>query len=863
MSDPRDDLPITPQRDNPSMLDAQSAGQSRPFYPGLPTGTGLGKYRILERIRAYHNAVVYKARDLMLDRLVAVKQMTPELIDSPIACGNFRREAQFLARIPKDSRHILNIHELIEDEIGLFIVEEYIPGHWLESLIFKRQIDHAGAYRLLKTAANGLRTLRQHMIVHRDIQPGNIMITKNGGAKIANFASAGQEGDLSPPPVITPQYAAPELLLEQRYDDRVDIYGLGMTVYEVCVGRQALERHFPEIYSSPFPVGKWIEWQTDLSRHLPDASELNPLVPPALTTILRRMTAKDLDHRYRSIDEVLDAVSAYFTGPDRVAPGRMLEHSGGDNAASSRKQRRLPPPSAVPFAPNIYDGPTAEPVNPPTSTHTVRSARRRFNDEARWQWGPEESIDTVIKPKTRGRGEFNRPRRAARGFAPPRPQQVVAIPPPPAVKPAAHKKRPPRVLAWTISFMCLVVGGGAAGYVGWYYGYGPGAIHPIEPLMDQGIAKYEAGEYVAAGKLFNEASRLKLDDRDAIAWGERTKFWLELVEAQLALSRDEYDMVHSILRIAARRGVNPAKVDELQQKAWLKRDAQRLATEGMQDIAEGNLPAVEAKLDEYAAKAAAVGLDPTRLKDTLKETRLDLKQREYLTQSTEALKAGKYLEAITALEKAEQIQPSSATRELRGAISNAQARNQWNERGDMAMADKDFSEAERCYSQALLVSPDVDTEKKSRLARAYLLYAEARKAIKAGDLLEAERKLKSSLWNTPTGEAQTKLTRMAAAFDAARIVKRGDRRAEDGEFEKALELYERALPSLPAPADEACREKINAVKCNKLIWEGDQAFKDGDAEKAERLYLEARKLGAGKEVDGRLDRLHHPTSNPS
>jgi serine/threonine protein kinase len=73
--------------------------QPRALSQGLPTGTGLGKYRILEPIHRTHNATLYKARDAMLDRLVIVKQMAPELSDNPIACGHFKREAQILARI--------------------------------------------------------------------------------------------------------------------------------------------------------------------------------------------------------------------------------------------------------------------------------------------------------------------------------------------------------------------------------------------------------------------------------------------------------------------------------------------------------------------------------------------------------------------------------------------------------------------------------------------------------------------------------------------------------------------------------------------------------------------------------------------
>ncbi|MCC7313674.1 MAG: protein kinase [Planctomycetes bacterium] len=862
MSDPRDDLPIMPSRDKPSVVDAHSVEQSRPFYPGLPTGTGIGKYRILGRIRAYHNAVVYKARDLMLDRLVAIKQMTPELIDSPIACGNFRREAQFLARIPKDSRYILNIHELIEDELGLFIVEEYVPGHWLESLIFKRHIDQSGAYRLLKTASMGLRTLHNHMIVHRDIQPGNIMITKNLSAKLANLASAAQEGDLSPPPVITPQYAAPELLLEQRYDNRVDIYGLGMTVYEICVGRPALERHFPEIYSSPFPVGKWIEWQTDASRHLPDASELNPLVPPALTTILRKMTAKSLDHRYSSIDQVLEAVAAYLTGAPTTASARLLKGYSESGAQDSWQQKLLPNAEAPAETRDNYEMPAAEPTRRRTHTHTVRSARQRFRDEARWEWGAEAIVETPVGPRTRGAGTWNRQRRPGRGFSPPRPQKVVVIPPPPSSKPIVHKSHAPRVLAWTISLLFFLISVGAIGYGGWYYNYGPGATHPVEPVIAKGIAAYEAGRYEESERQFAAAAGMKLSDRDKNIWSERIQFWTELVQAQFALNRDEYEVVQVLLRNAARSGIDPAKVDELQQKAWLKHDAQRLASQGMEEIAAGNIHAVEEKLEEYAQKAAAVGLDPTRLESTLKETKQDIKQREYLQQATKALREGKFLEAITACEKAEQVLVSTATRELRNAIANAQARQDWIDKGDRAIADREFSEAERCYSNALLIGPDIATEKKGRLARAFVLLDEALENIKAGELLDAESKLKSSLWNTETPEVRAKLAQLDSAFAAARLVRRADRRAEEGDFERARSLYERALPSLPTPADERCRQKLLGIKRAKLLWDGDQALGNGDREMAEDLFIQARKLAPGKDVDDRLNRLNHPTSGP-
>lgn len=865
MSESREDFPILPPRAETQALDADSIARTKPFYPGLPTGTGIGKYRILERIRTYHNAVAYKARDLMLDRLVAVKQMSPDLIDSPIACGNFRREAQLLARIPKDSRYILNIHELIEDEMGLFIVEEYVPGHWLESLIFKRQVDFRTAYKLLKTAAMGLRTLHANMIVHRDIHPGNMMVSKSGNVKIANLSSAAHEGDLSPPPVITPQYAAPELLLEKRYDNRVDIYGLGRVIYEVCVGRPAIERHFADIFESPFPVGRWIEWQTDYSENLPDACELNPLVPPQLSAILRRMTAKSLDLRYTSMDEVLDAISGFFTkqaGSTAATPPFVAPDEPSSTSGRHRSARYLPAQLDYPASHGPTGGPTGEPVRRPTSTHTVRSVHQPYAEPSRWDWAAERGGDAYSTPEPSRRTAQRRGRRAATAFAPPRPQPVALVPALPRVR-EVHKKRSPRILVWTLSFLMILTLGGAGAAAVWYFQYGPGTVNPIEALIQQGIQEYERGQISLAQSHFEEAQRVETTVRDAAVWRERCKFWLELTAAQIALENGHFDTVAALLRDASKRGVNPAKVDELQQKAWLKRDAQRLAAEGLEHLAEGNLIAVEARLDEYAEKAAAVGMDPTSLKDSLNLTRKEMKYQDYLKQAREALHRGELLEAITACERAENLQITSATRELRNSITNAQSRKQWVDKGDQAMIDRDFAEAERCYIRAIQITPGVELERKARLAKAYVLLLEAEEFIKSGELLEAEKKLKSSLWNSPTPDAQARYLNLSPVFDAARVVRSAEREVEAGRFKEAVELYQKAIPRLMPPADSMAKVKLLDAQRSLLISEGDAAVEAGDITAALKAYDEAQKLRRGKDIDQRLSKYRPQDNGPS
>ncbi len=247
----------------------------------LPSGTGLGKYRILERIRTTQNVIAYKARDAMLDRLVTIKQLTPALIDDPIACGDMKREAQLLARLPKDARQVVHIHELIEDEQGLFIVEEHVQGDWLELLISKRHVDVTDAVRLLKTACLGLHTLHARKIVHRNICPSSLVVAVNGSVRITDFSAAAHEGDIGEPGYLDCRYAAPELQAGGMYDTRVDLYSLGFAMYELCVGRRALAKHFADVFeaSAPQPA-RWRQWHTNLDEALPQASKLNHAVPP-------------------------------------------------------------------------------------------------------------------------------------------------------------------------------------------------------------------------------------------------------------------------------------------------------------------------------------------------------------------------------------------------------------------------------------------------------------------------------------------------------------------------------------------------------------------------------------------------------
>ncbi len=833
-------------------------------YPGLPTGTGLGKYRILERIRATHNAVVYKGRDNLLDRLVIIKQMLPTLIDNPVACGLFRREAQFLAAIPREARHIIGIHELIEDQQGLFIVEEYIHGRWLENLIAKRLGDERSAVRLLKTAAQGLRTLHALNIVHRGLCPGDIIVSDRQAANIVGMATAAHEGDLSPPPIIYPKYAAPELLQGEEYDSRVDLYALGMCVYEYCVGRLALHAHFGKVLNEPArAIDFWEQWHRDLGRALPDASRLNPQVPTALSLILRGMTAKPVDSRFATIEQVLDAVATQLERPERAAT--LLTHSREPRPAlggPSQSGRMMLP---GPMMPSVHGVPMA-PLSRPVFRTTTQTIRQDLPPSG----GREEPRRREVRPAARGaadqRAIVPHPRLHARPQIRPRsrPIQAEVIPTPKDVE-EVHRPRP-RTLAWVAVTVLFLASVGAGGFLLWYYQLGPGQTHPIERVVAEGVHAYEAGRYEEAEGLLHEASLMAVSGDRFVRLREQAIRWLLMIEARKALAKGDFDGAQIRVREAQKLGAVPAKLAEIQELIWLKKDAHRLMNQGKEAIARGDYAEVELHLAEYAERAKAAGLNPTELEDRLRQSRQDAGYRAALKRAEQALAQGDFDRAMQACAEAEQIMDTMELRALARRAVEAKRRAELVVEGDRAMVDHDYERAAACFERASEIDVTAELEKKVRTAQAYLHLQAAEAALDRGDLLGAEQDLNSSLWKSPTDEAELRLQRMKPAFDAARLAQKADRAVEEGRLEEAERLYQAALPRLPAPADDRVRMKIERTRCLAAVQRGEQAASRGDWDGALHAYEQSQRCGRNPEVEKVIARIRQKliaTTEPS
>jgi serine/threonine protein kinase len=186
-----------------------------------------GKYRIIEPIERGGMGVVYKAEDTQLKRAVALKFLTAELTEDPEARERFVREAQAAAALSHN--HICTIYEIEEEAGQSFIAMEYVEEQSLKQKISKRPLDQAEALEIAIQVAEGLGETHKKGIVHRDIKPGNIMVTEEGTANALGKSLITKEAKT----MGTVAYMSPEQAQGQSVDHRTDIWSLGVMLYEM------------------------------------------------------------------------------------------------------------------------------------------------------------------------------------------------------------------------------------------------------------------------------------------------------------------------------------------------------------------------------------------------------------------------------------------------------------------------------------------------------------------------------------------------------------------------------------------------------------------------------------------------------
>ncbi|QXD13893.1 protein kinase [Rhodocaloribacter litoris] len=277
-------------------------------------GQTIDGYHILQVLGRGGMGIVYKAEDVALSRPVALKIIDPALAGDRAFMRRFRSEAKALARI--QSPYIVGIYALRETEAGLFIVMEYVDGGTLADLIHEAgALPWPRALSIVKQILQALHHAHSVGVIHRDIKPRNIMLTRQGQVKVTDFGLAkvrrhGRESTVTRGMVTTATagmagtlyYMSPEQVKGLReVDHRGDLYALGMTLYEMLVGQLPFDRE-----DSEFTVMKRI-----VEEKLPPPTRFIPDLPRPLVKVVTRTLEKDPARRYQSAEEMLRELEAF------------------------------------------------------------------------------------------------------------------------------------------------------------------------------------------------------------------------------------------------------------------------------------------------------------------------------------------------------------------------------------------------------------------------------------------------------------------------------------------------------------------------------------------------------------------------
>ena len=210
---------------------------SEPVRPGMEI---LGRYQILRRLGSGGMGVVYQARDLRLERALALKFLPAHLSAHADAKKRLRVEAQAAAAL--DHPSICTIHEIGETSDGqLFIAMAYYPGETIEARLARGAMPPHEAIGVAIQAAQGLAKAHEHGVVHRDIKPANLMMTTEGALKLLDFGIAKVPGVHASVPgrrLGTVAYMSPEQVRGEALDGRTDVWSLGVVLYEMLTGRR-------------------------------------------------------------------------------------------------------------------------------------------------------------------------------------------------------------------------------------------------------------------------------------------------------------------------------------------------------------------------------------------------------------------------------------------------------------------------------------------------------------------------------------------------------------------------------------------------------------------------------------------------
>ncbi len=306
--------------------------------PTLGPGQILGHFRLIEQIGAGGMGIVYRARDLRLERDVAVKVLNAKTLGDSGARTRFRREALILSRL--NHPNVEAVYDFDSDQGLDYLALEYVPGTSLNERLEKGPLPENEVVSLGVQFTRGLAAAHARGILHRDLKPGNLRVTPEQVLKILDFGLAQlfgvpDEKTLTEVETVTMEmptfagtlpYMAPEQLERKEPDIRSDIYSAGVVLYEMATG------------SRPFPQHRQMLWDAILHALPPAPRTLKKDISPELEAIILKCLEKDPNSRYQSAGELLGDLERVRSGQSVTA---STQNSAVTQLAAEARKRRM------------------------------------------------------------------------------------------------------------------------------------------------------------------------------------------------------------------------------------------------------------------------------------------------------------------------------------------------------------------------------------------------------------------------------------------------------------------------------------------------------------------------------------------
>jgi serine/threonine-protein kinase len=296
-------------------------------------GRRLGPYEILSAIGAGGMGEVYKARDTRLDRIVAIKVLPAHLADRTELRERFEREAKTVASL--NHPHICTLFDIGQQDGIDYLVMEYLEGETLAQRLQKGTLPLEQVLTFAIEISDALDKAHRKSVTHRDLKPGNVMVTKSG-TKLLDFGLAKLKQEAAPENgslsnlstaadpltaqgtiVGTLQYMAPEQVEGREVDARTDIFAFGAVVYEMATGKRAFDGK-----TQASVIG------AIMSSDPPPISSLQPMTPPALDRVVRKCLAKEPDDRWHVAKDLCDELKWITGGSSQAVPMPLAQVKG-------------------------------------------------------------------------------------------------------------------------------------------------------------------------------------------------------------------------------------------------------------------------------------------------------------------------------------------------------------------------------------------------------------------------------------------------------------------------------------------------------------------------------------------------------